>query len=523
MNRNHGDLDALVDYYTTYILSYSKQTRLITLGCVTACVLLCRVIYNINRPPPQLRHLPYISYFDLIKSILMGESVFELRQRKVLPIIDKANGLYLQPMRSGWTLFSTNPGANKAILTQPDRIQKKQGLFGSKFSLVGRWLGGNNLATLEGEHWRRHRRVANPAFHRTMPIKLFGQLAEKMFLAIDTAEPIEVTEITSRVTLDAIGIAGFGFDFRAITDADNEWVTAYKEIKMNIVHPFFGVFQSFDHPRWFWLFRKRAVVHQHMTKLLTLLDGMVQQKRKFISHMTDDDEKDLLTLMIEAEKNGEGYLSDEELRTTICGFFLAGHDTTANTLAAIIYRLAVNQDAQRKARAEVEEILGSAPENVIPNVDQLKQLKYTLNVIKEALRMHPPIFTSLSRRLMEDTVLAGHVIPKNTLVQADIITTQRNPQYWDDPEAFEPDRFQVSESTKNAEAQGLVWSPFGYGSHQCIGMNFSLMEQRVILAMLLRKYEWTLPPNTMHKTDLRTFGYGIAHPKNVYIQFKARY
>ncbi|KAG1491454.1 hypothetical protein G6F52_013469 [Rhizopus delemar] len=102
----------------------------------------------------------------------------------------------------------------------------------------------------------------------------------------------------------------------------------------------------------------------------------------------------------------------------------------------------------------------------------------------------------LPRKTAEDIFLAGTFIPKDTNIAVDVGALQRDPRSWKDPDEFVPERFE-DDGEQNSH-EGLTWIPFGNGTRQCIGMNFSLMEQRLILTMLLRKYEVDLPKNSIH-------------------------
>lgn len=138
--------------------------------------------------------------------------------------------------------------------------------------------------------------------------------------------------------------------------------------------------------------------------------------------------------------------------------------------------------------------------------------------------MCPPVQSSQLRVAEEDTELDGTVIPKGTRLQADIFLAQHNPAMWKDPEVFRPERFAPGGENEDNAKKGLAWSPFGNGARQCIGMNFSLAEQRVVLAMLLRTFTWSLPENSIHKDHLVFApGMGLLTAQDLYLSFKKRF
>jgi cytochrome P450 len=189
---------------------------------------------------------------------------------------------------------------------------------------------------------------------------------------------------------------------------------------------------------------------------------------------------------------------------------LAGHDTTANALSFAIHYLAENpvskeyicynlyelmltgihikfKDIQQKAREEAIGILGDEPVDVLPTVEDTKRMTYINQIMKETLRINGPATRVVSRLAMEDTVLpSGTFIPKGTQVTVNIFNIQHSNKVWKNSDKFDPDRFaEDGESTREA-GEGMAWVPFGNGARQCLGMNFSLNEQRVMLSMLCK-------------------------------------
>lgn len=116
------------------------------------------------------------------------------------------------------------------------------------------------------------------------------------------------------------------------------------------------------------------------------------------------------------------------------------------------------------------------------------------------------------------------MIPKGVRVQADMFLAQHNPAVWKDPEEFRPERFGPGGEYEQHAKIGLVWAPFGSGARQCIGMNFSLAEQRVVLAMLLRKFTWSLPEDSIHRGHIVFApGIGLLSAKDLYLNFCKRF
>ncbi|KAI8063411.1 cytochrome P-450 cyp509A1 [Gilbertella persicaria] len=396
-------------------------------------------------------------------------------------------------------------------------------------SIVGRFVLGPNIAFLNDHLWKSQRKIANPAFHRSMPVQLFGELTLQLFDVMEqTGSRVNVSDLIQRWTLDAIGKAGFGFDFKALAQKDNVWVRKYKTIVEASQQLWYAIFPVFDDRTSIWFWPGRRAVHQDMDEFLSMIDCVIQHKRdqikrgEFQNAHLQENEKDLLTLMIESEHRGEGAMTDEELRSNMCVFFLAGHDTTSNTVAYAAYHLAMHPEIQQKAREEALTILGNEPVDILPTVDHTKQFVYINQVIKETLRINSPAPRINEREAVEDFLLSGTWIPKGTSVLVDLFSVHHSKKNWKDPEVFDPDRFD-EDNENNGPRPGMAWVPFSSGARQCIGMNFSLYEQRVLLAMLLRKYIWTLPEDSIHKHGVISSGINIVGPVHLELEFQKRY
>ncbi|KAI8575217.1 hypothetical protein K450DRAFT_262785 [Umbelopsis ramanniana AG] len=366
-----------------------------------------------------------------------------------------------------------------------------------------------------------------------MPVMMFGRQCERMMVAFEKEEDglvsIDVPKFLQRFTLDIIGLAAFDYDFEALDNPDNEKVKMYNEIikgTQNPIYFFFPILEKY----FLWVIPKRRALHRKMDEMNTIFFSIIDRKRKTLAsnkHNIEEGEKDLLTLMLEANEdtgNPQHQLSDVELRDNLAAFFLAGHDTTSNALSFALYYLAVNQHVQGKAREEAIRILGDGDDIVYPSAQQCSDMKYIYMVVKETLRMSGPAQNTLPRQSNRDTELAGTFIPKGASLIADIFVMHHDPSVWKDPEAFFPERFAPGGESESKAGQGLSWAPFGSGSRQCIGMNFSLAEQKVALSMLLRKFTWTLPGNsTIEHHIVIGGGVGIISPEELHLKFMKRF
>ncbi len=204
--------------------------------------------------------------------------------------------------------------------------------------------------------------------------------------------------------------------------------------------------------------------------------------------------KDLLHLMMIASEEttveGVSKLSDDEIVAQSVIFLLAGYETSSNTLSFTLYHLAVNPDVQDKLRTEIKEAMESNAKK--PLYDVAQNIEYLDCVIKEAQRLYPAA-AQVNRQCSEDYDYNGIHIPAGTEVVIPIYVMHHDPDAWQDPEKFDPERFRgPAKDTRHA----FQFLPFGAGPRTCIGMRFALLEIKIALARILMKYKFVQSPET---------------------------
>jgi len=213
--------------------------------------------------------------------------------------------------------------------------------------------------------------------------------------------------------------------------------------------------------------------------------------------------KSLINLMI------EGGMTERDIRSNVATFFLAGHETTSSTLMWIIGLIAKHQDVQAKARKEVLEKIKNGF-----TYETLKELNYLDWIIHETMRLYPAAPVISQRRTETATIIGPYHIPEKTFIQIDFISILHSKEIWGDPLNFRPERFDPEILTKE---QRSAWMPFSYGPRICIGMNFSLVEQKIFLATILREFSSIkLAENSFIERDVKSI---IQRPKNYQVHF----
>lgn len=194
---------------------------------------------------------------------------------------------------------------------------------------------------------------------------------------------------------------------------------------------------------------------------------------------------DLMTMLLEAKYDDGSSMSDRQVMDELVTLFSAGHETTSNALTWTFYLLATHPDVCMKLQAETDAVLqGRAPE-----FSDLDALRYTDMVLKESMRMLPPVWTLNMRSAQRATEIQGLVFPKNKRVWLSPYALHHFPQYFPNPDQFDPERF--SEENEKDIAR-YAYSPFGLGPRTCIGNSFAMMEAKIILASFAQRFNFSL-------------------------------
>ncbi|MFE9562961.1 cytochrome P450 [Streptomyces sp. NPDC006487] len=365
-------------------------------------------------------------------------------------------------------------GAQQVLASQAANFRKDNALYQEV-----RVALGNGLLTSQDEDYLRQRRLVQPLFTKRRVDGYAEAVATETASALDAwdATPDGVVDVAQEMTalaLRAVSRILFGADVDATADVVDRCFPVITAYAMRRGYSPVNLPRTWPTPG-----NKRAAAS--MDELYAVCDGIIAERRR-ITGAGEGDGQDLLSLLATASSADDGEFDATELRDQVLIFLLAGHETTATSLAFSLHLLARHPDLQDRARAEIAAVLGDRT----PGAADLDRLPYLSQVLKEAMRLYPaaPV---LGRRSVAAAEVDGHTIPAGADVIVAPWVTHRHPAYWPDPERFDPDRF-----TPEAEAARprYAWLPFGGGPRACIGQHFSMLESVIALAMLLRAYEF---------------------------------
>lgn len=313
----------------------------------------------------------------------------------------------------------------------------------------------------EGELWKRQRYMMQPLFHRRVIAgfaSVIDQANERLIARWTTlaarGEPANVTDEMSELTLDVMLHAVFGRDLERLERelGDNSFALITRESTRDL--------------RFAWHFRS-------LTRVVAELIG--RRRTEAVEHF------DYVAMLMKARDRESGEpMSERQLIDEIMTLIVAGHETTASGLNWVWYLLAGHPEADARLHAEID----AAPEEPAPGLAAMEALRYARQVIDEALRLYPPGWL-LSRRAIAADALSGCDLPAGADVLISPFLLHRHPGYWDEPEAFRPERFAPEHA---ADRSRFAYMPFAAGPRHCIGESFALYEMLIHLYRVARRF-----------------------------------
>ena len=370
---------------------------------------------------------------------------------------------------------SRDPAFFKQVLVTKHKNNKK----GSSSKMLNPVLG-NGLVTSEGDFWLRQRRLVQPAFHRERLQELFvtmGQITAVFLQEIETFRGKKAVDIDAKMM-------GITADIALKTLFGN----ISHEDKMQIYH-------QVNRTQRYLVTRVRRpyriplmMINGERTRFKTDLAYFNKLVFEFIHqrHGMTEKPNDLLQLLLDSldEETGE-QMNDQQIRDEAITMFAAGHETSATGLSWLLWELARQPKIVARIRQEAEIF------DTVPTFEQLLKLPYTRQVIEEGMRLYPPAWTMTRESLDEDEV-EGQIIPKGISVFMSIYELHRNPNIWENPLVFDPENFSL-ENVKNRPKFNYL--PFGAGPRLCIGQQFAMMEMQLILASLVKRFDFEIDPS----------------------------
>ncbi|MCU4972240.1 cytochrome P450 [Halobacteria archaeon AArc-m2/3/4] len=384
------------------------------------------------------------------------------------------------------------------LVSRADEFRK--GEFETDF---GDLVAPEGVAFTEGDRWRRQRQLLQSSFTPDR-IRSYGDgMVTEARTLVDEwndGETIALSETLSTYTLRVLTRTLFDLPLeddraaivRRAATALNDYASPGRLALESVV------------PSWLSTPTEREY-ETAMADLEALVDDLVVERRAADTTGTGED---LLSVLAGAEYPDGSRLSSEEVRDQLVTFFFAGHETTATALTVACWLLAGNAAIHAELQSELEAVCGDRE----PTMADLARLEYTEAVLREAMRLYPPI-VGVYREPQADVVLGGYRVPAGTTLQLSVYGIQRDERWWDEPAVFRPERWLVGGdgSERNDADDGeheagsengertlesdpdrpeYAYFPFGGGPRHCLGMRFAMVELQLALATIARRVEF---------------------------------
>jgi len=371
-------------------------------------------------------------------------------------------------------IVTTNPAVIQHVLKTnsenyyKSEIQKKR---------MGHFLG-KGLLTTEGEAWRTQRRLIQTGFERKQLEVLSTIMQESLADSLQDFDkqaqtgPVDIYPLMMKITFAMVGRSLFG---ARLKEEDIDLIslaisTVQEFMVRQTIQPYLNAwFAVSGELRKHWEMRSRA---------FGVLDEYLQRRRK------EAPGHDLLQILMDARySDGQG-MPDELILSESMQLLVAGHETSSNALSWLLYLLSSRPDCVERIRQEFDSVLGERP----LRFSDVPKFEFTTQVILEALRLYPP-FWMVDRMALADDEAGGLAIPRGSTVVVFIYGVHHSPQYWENPENFDQERFSKAREKLQTPFAHL---PFGAGPRGCIGGNYAMLQILMILSVLLRRYDFRL-------------------------------
>ena len=375
------------------------------------------------------------------------------------------------PVAGGDFYTLNHPDHVRHVLVDNNANYRKGEFFQRQLGFLG-----TGVLNAEGEAWREQRHAVEPAFHPDR-IEDYGRFmtgyADRAVESWTDGEVRDVHADMMELTLEIVAKALFDVD---LGDAEDHVGEALETI-MSATRVRTG--RILDVPDWVPTPTNRALRRAEAT-----LDGIVGDI--IAERRGAPDAGDVVSMLARPEADGGAGMSPDAVRDEVMTLLLAGHETTAQALTYTWYLLAEHPDVVARLKAELESTLGGAA----PTVADVPELTYTERVVKESMRLYPPVWGVL-REPIEDDEVGGYRLPAGATVGIYQWVVHRDPRFWDDPEVFDPGRWADGRA---ADRHPFAYFPFSAGPRRCLGDRFAMLEAQLVVATIAQRVRFESLP-----------------------------
>ena len=405
-----------------------------------------------------------------------------------------------------------NPDSIEKVLIYDHRNFKK-----GKRLQTAKAVLGEGLVTSEGDFHNRQRRLIQPIFHPKQ-IMMYGNImadyAARMRDEWKDGSVVDISQEMMQLTLGIICKSVLNYDVKSEAQKVGKALTTVRNYSKRLQNPIGHVLDKIS------ILPAPKKSHEAKKELDSLVYGLISDRRQQGKSSSDKRYDDLLTKLLEAQEfnasqvkpsnatstststssspSTGGKMSDKQVRDEVMTIFIAGHETTANALTWTFYLLSQYPDIERKLLNEIDTVLaGSNGKSRIPSTEDIPKLQYTEKVLRESMRVYPPVWT-MGRYVENDYSVGDYTIPAGSSILMSQYVMHHDSRYYENPEQFNPDRWTEEFKT---HLPRFSYFPFGGGIRGCIGEPFAWMEGVLIIATIAQKWTMRLVPGQRIKLD----------------------
>jgi cytochrome P450 len=365
---------------------------------------------------------------------------------------------------------------------------------------------GEGLVTSEGDLHKRQRRLIQPIFHPKQIMSYINTMTDFASRIRDRwkdGDTVDVSEEMMRLTLGIICKSVLNYDVESEAQEVGKALTTVRKYSKRLQSPIGHVLDKIP------VLPAVKGAREAKKQLDSLIYQLIADRRRWEgdSDNSKSHDQDLLSRLMQAQdlvspnNNNQEKMSDKQVRDEVMTIFIAGHETTANALTWTFYLLSQNQDVERKLHDEINSVLGDSSDNSvgnrIPSANDIPKLQYTEKVLRESMRLYPPVWT-IGRYVENDYYVGEYTIPAGSSILMSQYVMHHNPKYYEEPEQFNPDRWTEQFKT---HLPRFSYFPFGGGIRGCIGEPFAWIEGVIIIATIAQKWTMRLLPSQRIKLD----------------------
>jgi cytochrome P450 len=342
---------------------------------------------------------------------------------------------------------------------------------------ANRRIFGNGLLTNEGSSWLQQRRLIQPAFHHSH-IESYANImvayTERMLSTWRDGESRDIHQDMMRLTLEIVCMSLFSVEIASEKDRVAVALDTLMELTMGARMLLPAVFRRIPT-------RQNRRYEQATRTLDDIVYGLIRERQANPNAASPHGFEDLLGTLLKARYEDGSPMPDQQIRDEVMTLLLAGHETTAVSLSWIWLLLSQHPEVEQKLHTELAEVLNGRS----PRLNDLASLPYTERVVKEAMRLYPPVWATV-RSTVKPCEIGGYTIPAKSPVLMSQWVMHRDPRFYDRPTEFQPDRW-LEERYKTAPR--FSYFPFGGGPRICIGSSFATTEGALVLATIAQRYQ----------------------------------